>query len=87
MYNIVSFFGLFGFMILGWLCSTNRKNINWRVIFWGLVLQFTFAGFIFVVPLGSKVFLAINDLVVQILGCAARGSTFVFGNLALPPRS
>ena len=85
MYNIVSFFGLFGFMILGWLCSTNRKNINWRVILWGLVLQFTFAGFIFVVPLGSKVFLAINDLVVQILGCAARGSTFVFGNLALPP--
>lgn len=85
MYNLVSFCGLFGFMLLAWLFSTNRKNINWRVIIWGLVLQFSFACFVFVIPFGSKMFLAINDIVVQVLGCAAQGSRFVFGNLALPP--
>ena len=85
MYNIVSFFGLFGFMILAWILSNNKKNINWRVVIWGLILQFIFAGFIFVVPAGSKVFLAINDLVIKVLSCAARGSHFVFGNLALSP--
>jgi len=86
MYNaLISFFGLFGFMILAWSLSNNRKNINWRVVVWGLILQFVFAGFIFMVPAGSKVFLAINDLVVRLLDCASRGSIFVFGNLALPP--
>ncbi len=85
MQNVVSFFGIFGFMIIAWLCSTNRRRINWRVIFWGLTLQFSFAAFIFVVPLGSRFFLAVNDLVVQVLDCASRGSQFVFGTLALPP--
>jgi CNT family concentrative nucleoside transporter len=85
MYRLFSFFGLFGFMLLAWLFSTERKNINWRVIIWGLVLQFAFACFVFVVPFGTKLFLAVNDIVVKILGCAARGSHFVFGNLALPP--
>ncbi len=85
MYNLISFCGLFGFMGLAWLCSTNRRNINWRVIIWGLVLQFTFACFIFIIPLGNRVFLGINTIVIQILGCAARGSHFVFGNLALAP--
>jgi CNT family concentrative nucleoside transporter len=85
MYTIVSLFGIFGFMVISWLCSTNRKNINWRVIFWGLALQLGFAAFIFMVPLGSRIFLTINDFVVQVLGCAARGSHFVFGRLSLPP--
>jgi CNT family concentrative nucleoside transporter len=83
--KIISLLGMFGFMLLAWLCSTQKRNINWRVIAWGLALQFAFAGFIFMVPLGSKIFLAINGFVVQILACAARGSRFVFGILSLPP--
>jgi concentrative nucleoside transporter, CNT family len=85
MNSLISFCGLFGFMSIAWLCSTNRKKVNWRVVCWGLVLQFSFAAFIFVIPLGSKVFLFINEMVVRVLGCAARGSQFVFGSLALPP--
>ncbi len=80
-----SFCGLFGFMVLAWICSTSRKNINWKVIFWGLILQLSFGAFIFMVPAGKKVFLFINEMVVRILGCAAQGSQFVFGSLALPP--
>lgn len=85
MYKLFGFFGLFGFMLLAWVFSTDRKNINWRVVIWGLVLQFAFAGFVFLVPFGTTLFLAVNDLVVKILGCAAQGSQFVFGNLALSP--
>lgn len=85
MYNVISFLGLFAFMLIAWLFSANRKQVNWRVIVWGLVLQFSFAGFIFVVPAGADIFLFINDIVVQILACATRGSEFVFGRLALPP--
>jgi len=85
MNNIVSFCGIFGFMFICWVFSTNRKNVNWRVVCWGLGLQFLFAAFIFLIPFGSRLFLIINELVVRILGCAARGSQFLFGSLALPP--
>jgi concentrative nucleoside transporter, CNT family len=69
------------------LCSSARKNINWRVIFWGIVLQLAIALFIFVIPAGSKFFLFINRVVVQILDSATAGTKFVFGRLALPPGS
>ena len=82
---VMSLCGLFGFMVFAWLCSTSRKHINWKVIVWGLVLQFAFGAFIFMVPMGSRLFLIINEIVVRILGCAAQGSQFVFGSLALPP--
>jgi CNT family concentrative nucleoside transporter len=72
-------------MSLAWLCSVDRKNINLRVVFWGMVLQFSFAAFIFTVPAGSTLFLAVNTLVVRILDCSARGTDFVFGPLSLSP--
>ena len=67
MYNFISLLGLFGFMIIAWLFSSDKKNVNWRVLAWGLGLQFIFALFIFIVPAGSKVFLWMNALIVKIL--------------------
>ncbi len=72
-------------MMMAWLLSSNRRVINWRVIIWGTLLQFIFAIFIFVLPVGSKLFLYINDIVVKILGSASSGTKFLFGRLALPP--
>lgn len=85
MNSIVSLLGLAGFMGIAWIFSTNRSDVNWRVIIWGLALQFSFACFIFLVPAGSKFFLAVNELVVKVLDCAARGSEFAFGVLAMGP--
>lgn len=84
-YNLISLSGLLGLMAFAWLCSPHKKNVNWRVVAWGVVLQCGFAFFIFVVPAGGKVFLFINDLVVQVLESAGAGSRFLFGRLALPP--
>jgi CNT family concentrative nucleoside transporter len=84
-YNLVSFAGIFVLLGFAWLCSSDRRNLNWRVILWGLALQMAFALFIFVVPAGTKVFFWINGAVVKILDCATAGSRFVFGRLALPP--
>lgn len=83
--SAVSLVGLCGFMLLAWLFSTDRSKVNWRVIVWGLVLQLSFATFIFMVPAGSAFFLAVNDCVVAVLDCAARGSEFAFGPLAKGP--
>jgi CNT family concentrative nucleoside transporter len=84
-YNLVSFLGIFVIAGFAWLLSTNRKVVNWRVVAWGIGLQFLFAFFIFVVPVGTKVFLFVNNIVVRVLDSAQAGTRFVFGRLALPP--
>ncbi|MFB0566353.1 MAG: NupC/NupG family nucleoside CNT transporter [Candidatus Aminicenantaceae bacterium] len=84
-YNLVSLLGIFVLVGFAWLCSAHHKVVNWRVIFWGIGLQFLFAFFIFVVPLGGKLFLLVNKAVVAVLDCATAGTKFLFGRLALPP--
>lgn len=84
-YNLISFAGIFVLAALAWTLSADRRNINWRVIGWGIGLQLLIALFIFVVPAGAKVFLVVNDMVVKVLDSAGEGARFVFGRLALGP--
>jgi len=84
-YNLISLAGIFILLGLAWLLSTNKKKMNWRLIFWGIGLQVLFALFIFVLPVGSKIFLFINNIIVKVLESAGVGTQFVFGRLALPP--
>ncbi len=72
-------------MLLAWLLSTNRKVVNWRVIFWGLGIELIFALFVFVLPFGTQVFLVVNSIVNSVLDSATYGTQFVFGRLALGP--
>ncbi len=85
MQNLVSFAGIFLLMGVAWLFSANRRVVNWRAICWGTALQLLLALFIFVIPAGSRAFLAVNDAVVSVLDSAQAGTRFVFGRLALPP--
>ena len=84
-YNLISLIGIFVLLGLAWMFSPNKKNLNWRVVIWGISLQMLFALFIFVVPAGAKIFLFINDFILKILDCASAGTRFVFGRLSLPP--
>jgi CNT family concentrative nucleoside transporter len=84
-YNLISFAGIFILLGFAWICSSHKKNLNWRVIIWGTGLQLLFAFFIFIVPAGSKFFLFINNIVLKILNSANAGTQFVFGRLAIPP--
>ena len=84
-YNLVSFAGIFVLIGFAWILSADKKNMNWRVIIWGIGLQILIALFIFIVPAGSKLFLVVNDIVVSILESASAGAKFVFGRLALAP--
>ncbi|HSW00164.1 MAG TPA: nucleoside transporter C-terminal domain-containing protein [Sedimentisphaerales bacterium] len=84
-YNVVSFAGIFVLLGVAWVLSADRRNMNWRVIGWGIALQLLVAVFIFVVPTGARVFLVVNNLVVRVLESAGKGAYFVFGRLALGP--
>jgi CNT family concentrative nucleoside transporter len=84
-YNLVSFAGIFILVGFAWVLSSDRKNMNWRVIGWGIGLQILVALFIFVVPAGAELFRVVNDVVVKVLDSASAGAKFVFGPLALAP--
>lgn len=84
-YNLISFSGIFILIGFAWLFSSDKKNMNWRLLFWAVIIEIAFALFIFVIPLGAKMFLFLNNLVVKILDSASTGAKFVFGRLALPP--
>lgn len=84
-YNLVSLMGIFVLAGFAWLCSSNKRVINWRVVFWGISLQLLFALFIFMVPVGTRFFLFVNKIVVVVLDSATAGTKFLFGRLALPP--
>jgi CNT family concentrative nucleoside transporter len=84
-YNLISLTGIFILLGFAWLCSANKRQMNWRVILWGTGLQMFFAFFIFVLPVGTKIFLFINNVVLKVLDSAGAGTRFLFGRLALPP--
>jgi CNT family concentrative nucleoside transporter len=84
-YNLVSFAGIFFLLGFAWLFSSSRRNMNWRLILWGIGIQMTLALFIFVFPIGSKMLLFLNDAVVEVLKSATAGAEFIFGRLALQP--
>lgn len=86
-YNLISFGGLFILLGFAYLLSSDKKNVNYRVIIWGVLIQLIFGIFIFLVPSGTKLFLYLNDIVVQIMNSSAEGAKFLFGRLALPPRN
>ena len=73
-YNLVSLAGIVILMIVAWLLSTNRRIVNFRLILWGVTIQFLFAAFIFLLPAGSQIFIYINDIVLRVLGCAMEGA-------------
>lgn len=84
-YNLLSIFGIFGLMFIAWCFSSSRKTINWRLIFWVLVLQAIFAFFVFRISAGVAVFNWLNAAVIKLLSFAKQGMYFVFGPLAVSP--
>ncbi|MCF6270676.1 MAG: NupC/NupG family nucleoside CNT transporter [Melioribacteraceae bacterium] len=99
--DFISIFrGMFGILLLvgiAFLLSNNKKNINWRLVFTGLGLQFIFAMLIikgeylagFFSPLGwVKVFFEwVSSFFVIVLNFTTEGAKFIFGDLAISPGS
>ncbi|HSC58220.1 MAG TPA: nucleoside transporter C-terminal domain-containing protein [Gemmatimonadales bacterium] len=76
--------GLIGLVLIvgvGILFSSKRKAIRWRIIAWGLGLQFAFAIFVLRIPFGQHLFRTLGDFVTKVLSYSYAGSQFVFGDL------
>ncbi|HEY6223363.1 MAG TPA: NupC/NupG family nucleoside CNT transporter [Gemmatimonadales bacterium] len=79
--RLVGLFGIVAILGLGVLLSHNRRAISWRVVAWGVGLQFAFAVFVLRVPLGHTIFKALGDFITAILSFSYIGSQFVFGEI------
>ena len=62
MQTAISALGLLIMVFLAWLMSSNRRQLNWRIIFGGLALQIAFALFILRTTPGRLMFDGIGDL-------------------------
>jgi CNT family concentrative nucleoside transporter len=84
-YNGVSAAGVLCFLGFLWLFSRHRRQVSLRVVIWGVALQIVFALFVFLVPFGSRLFLVLNDITMEVIENAFEGIRFLFGPLALSP--
>lgn len=83
-YNLISLFGIFVLLFLGWLASRNHRTINWRLIVGGVAVQLAFAFFVFQVPAGRSALWVAGQGIDRLVSLGTAGSKFVFGPLAEP---
>lgn len=76
-----SLIGMLVLLTIAWLLSVNRRVVQWRVVGWGMALQFIFALIILKTPFGEAFFHGINNAVVALLGFTIEGARFLFGEL------
>ncbi len=81
--RFVSFFGLFVWIGLAWLMSSRREAFPWRIVIWGMALQFIFATLIFYTPLGEVFFIWLDRAFVAVVRCTDSGVAMLFGKAAL----
>jgi CNT family concentrative nucleoside transporter len=78
-----SLLGLLVFVALAYAMSVHRRAVAWRVVAWGLGLQFIFAVLILKTWPGRWVFERLNEVFTTLLGYTGEGARFIFGNLVL----
>jgi CNT family concentrative nucleoside transporter len=81
------FTGIIGIALLlgiAFLCSNNRKAINYRLVASGLLLQLALAVFILKTTIGQNLFSWVGSKIEQLLQLADQGGEFVFGGLIKP---
>ena len=62
--------------------SSDRRQISWRIVFWGLGIQFGLAVLLLKTPVGRPFFDGMNALAAALMGFTDVGARFVFGSLA-----
>ncbi len=75
---------LLGLVLLtgvAWIVGGGRRPVPWRVVAWGLVLQFGFALFVLRTPVGEGFFQGVDHVLHGVLDFSEEGARFIFGNL------
>ncbi|MEH1947413.1 MAG: NupC/NupG family nucleoside CNT transporter [Nostoc sp.] len=79
MERAISALGILVFLSISYAFSVNRRAVRWRIVAWGLGLEFVFALVILKTAWGLNVFKSLGDIVGQFLAFSDVGAKFVFG--------
>ena len=77
--------GIVVLVALAWLLSENRRRVQWKVVAWGIVLQFLLALLLVKVPVCRQALAQLNRVVHAIERASHEGGAFVFGYLTGGP--
>lgn len=81
MERAVGLAGLLVFIGIAWALCPDRRRIDWRLVGWGIALQFVFALLILKTAPGLAVFDAARAVMTGLLDFTDIGSRLLFGNL------
>lgn len=81
MLKFLSLTGVFVFVGIAWILSVNRKEINWRPVILGVILQFIFGLVVLHPSMQEFFFSAVNGGVKQLLSFSEEAASFVFGSM------
>jgi concentrative nucleoside transporter, CNT family len=81
MERLVSVVGLLVMVATAFALSENRKNINWRTVVSGIVLQIVLGLLILKTDTGQAIFEGARSFFTGILNFTNKGSEFIFGSL------
>ncbi|MDZ4860365.1 MAG: nucleoside transporter C-terminal domain-containing protein [Candidatus Hydrogenedentes bacterium] len=83
--RLISALGLIVMIAIAWGLSENRRAISWRLVAWGLVLQFAIALAVLKTPLREAIFPRAQAAVNVLTDATLSGASFVFGKLPTDP--
>lgn len=78
--QLISGCGLIFFVLFTYIFSKYPRQVKWRPVVWGLVLQFLLALFILQTEVGFIMFEWLGDVVQMFLDFSDEGAKFVFGD-------
>jgi concentrative nucleoside transporter, CNT family len=73
--------GIITLLVIAYFFSTDRKNIDWKLVTKGIVLQLVLAILILKVPYVGDVFDFISRVFTKVVNMAHQGAEFIFGSV------
>lgn len=80
MERFIGILGILAILGIAYVMSNNKKNIDLRIVVWGLGLQLLFGIFILVTPFGKPIFSWFDKLIKKLLSFSNDGSEFLFAS-------
>lgn len=78
----MSLLGVIVLLLVGYLCSSNRKAISWRTVGGAFAIQISLAVFVLATPSGRWVLQWMTDRVQDVINAGFSGIGFMFGRLS-----
>jgi len=73
--------GLISLIFISYLLSSNKKKVQWKIVFISILIQFVVAVSILKISLIQSIFEIISKFIVRIINYTASGSAFLFSSL------